>query len=129
MKNLIPSVILFALAIASIAYGNVLLKQGMIRYNALTAAGTPPVSAVWHTPQILIGASLMLVQFGSTLMLFKWGWDASVVIPVLGLCYVLMAVLGKWLLGEPVNNLRWVGILLITAGVFCVARSAGPAGR
>ena len=123
MKNSIQSTVLFALAIASIAYGNVLLKQGMTRYNVLTAAGAPAARAVWHTPQLLFGATLMLVQFACTLTLFKWGWDASVVIPTLGLCYIAMGILGKWLLGEPVNAQRWLGILLITAGVFCVARS------
>jgi drug/metabolite transporter (DMT)-like permease len=126
MKNLTRSTLLFALAIASISYGNVLLKQGMTRYNALTAAGTPPVSAVWHTPQLILGAALMLVQFICTITLFKWGWDASVVIPTLGLCYVAMAIMGQWLLGEPVNGLRWLGIFLITAGVFFVARSSVP---
>jgi len=126
MKNLSRSTVLFALAIASIAYGNVLLKQGMIRFNALTAAGTPPDRAVWQTPQLPAGSVLMLVQFVCTLTLFKWGWDASVVIPTLGLCYVAMGILGKYLLDEPVNGLRWLGILLITAGVFFVARSSVP---
>jgi drug/metabolite transporter (DMT)-like permease len=126
MKNPSRSLVLFALAIASIAYGNVLLKQGMTRFNALTAAGTPAAPAVWHTPQLPAGAALMLVQFACTLTLFKWGWDASVVIPVLGLCYVAMGIMGKYLLGEPVNSLRWLGICLITAGVFFVARSSVP---
>ena len=126
MKNSIQSAILFVLAIGSIAYGNILLKQGMTRYDALTAASTPATQAVWHTPQLLIGSALMLVQFACTLTLFKWGWDASVVIPTLGLCYVAMGILGKYLLDEPVNGLRWLGILLITAGVFFVARSSVP---
>lgn len=126
MKNSIQSAILFVLAIGSIAYGNILLKQGMTRYDALTAASTPATQAVWHTPQLLIGSALMLVQFACTLTLFKWGWDASVVIPMLGLCYVAMGIMGKYLLGEPVNALRWLGIFLITLGVFFVARSGVP---
>jgi drug/metabolite transporter (DMT)-like permease len=128
MKNSIQSAVLFILAIASLSYGNILLKQGMTRYDALTAAGTPPARAVWHTPQLTIGAVLMLVQFACTITLFKWGWDASVVIPMLGLCYVAMGIMGKYLLGEPVNALRWLGIFLITLGVFFVARS-GVAGK
>ena len=128
MKNSIQSAALFAIAIASLSYGNILLKQGMTRYDALTATGTPATQAIWHTPQLPIGAALMLVQFGCTITLFKWGWDASVVIPMLGLCYVAMGIMGKYLLGEPVNALRWLGIFLITLGVFCVARS-GVAGK
>ena len=128
MKNSIQSAVLFVLAIASLSYGNILLKQGMTRYGALTTAGTPAARAVWNTPQLPIGAALMLVQFACTITLFKWGWDASVVIPMLGLCYVAMGIMGKYLLGEPVNAMRWLGIFLITLGVFCVARS-GVAGK
>jgi len=43
MKNSIQSAVLFVLAIASLSYGNILLKQGMTRYGALTTAGTPAV--------------------------------------------------------------------------------------
>lgn len=126
MKNSTQSAVLFVIAIASLSYGNILLKQGMTRYDALTAIGTPMTQSIWRTPQLPIGAVLMLVQFGCTLTLFKWGWDASVVIPMLGLCYVAMGIMGKYLLGEPVNALRWLGIFLITAGVFFVARSSVP---
>ena len=55
------------------------------------------------------------------------GRSASVVIPVMGLCYVGTAILGKWMLGEPVNAMRWFGIFLIIVGVFFVARSAAQA--
>jgi len=123
MKNIAPAIGLFALAIASISVGNVLLKLGMVRYNLLTAAGLPAAQALWHVPELAAGTVLMLVQFVCTVTLFKWGWDASVVIPVLGLCYVMMGILGKWTLGEPVNAMRWFGILLIVLGVFFVARS------
>ena len=126
MKNTTYAVLLFAVAIASLSLGNILLKQGTNRYDTLTAAGLPTARALWHTPQLPAGMVLMIVQFVCTLTLFKWGWDASVVIPVLGLSYVAMAVLGKWMLGEPVNAVRWLGIFLITAGVFFVARSVIP---
>jgi drug/metabolite transporter (DMT)-like permease len=46
-----------------------------------------------------------------------------VVVPVMGLCYVGTAILGKWLLGEPVNAMRWLGIFLVILGVFFIARS------
>ena len=69
----------------------------------------------------------MVIQFVGTLTLFKWGWDASVVIPVMGLCYIGTAIMGKWMLDEPVNGLRWLGISLIILGVFFVARSATQA--
>jgi drug/metabolite transporter (DMT)-like permease len=126
MKNLTSTMFVFAISIASLSFGNILLKLGMTRYDTLTAAGTPVARAIWNTPQITAGVLLMFIQFGCTMTLFKWGWDVSVVLPVMGLCYVVMAFLGKWMLAEPVNATRWFGIILIMAGVFFVARSGVP---
>ena len=127
MRPLFHAVLVFALSIASLSAGNILLKMGMDRFGALTASGVPTVQALVRAPQLPAGIVLMTVQFIGTLLLFKWGWDASVVVPIMGLCYVGTAILGKWMLGEPVNNLRWFGIFLIVLGVLCVARSVTPA--
>jgi hypothetical protein len=127
MRPLFHAVVVFAISIASLSAGNILLKQGMDRFGALTASGTPTVSALVKVPQLPIGIALMIVQFLGTMTLFKWGWDASVVIPILGLCYGCTAILGKWVLGEPVNSMRWLGIFLITVGVCFVARSVTQA--
>ena len=128
MKNVTYAVFAFALSIASLSVGNILLKLGMTRYDTLTAAGLPAARALWHTPQITAGVLLMFVQFGCTMALFRWGWDVSVVLPVMGLCYAVMAILGKLMLDESVNATRWFGILLIMAGVYFVARS-GATGK
>ena len=117
----------FAVSIISLSVGNILLKMGMDRFGALTEPGLPVMQALVKSPQLPIGVALMTVQFIGTLLLFKWGWDASVVVPVMGLCYVGTAILGKWLLGEPVNALRWLGIVLIMLGVFFIARSVTQA--
>jgi drug/metabolite transporter (DMT)-like permease len=117
----------FAVSIISLSVGNILLKMGMDRFGALTESGLPVMQALVKSPQLPIGVALMTVQFIGTLLLFKWGWDASVVVPVMGLCYVGTAILGKWMLGEPVNALRWLGIFLIMLGVFFIARSVTQA--
>jgi drug/metabolite transporter (DMT)-like permease len=127
MRPLFHAVIVFAVSIASLSAGNILLKMGMDRFGVLTAAGIPTVQALAKTPQLPLGIVLMIIQFVGTLTLFKWGWDASVVIPIMGLCYVGTAVMGKWMLGEPVNATRWFGIFLILLGVFFIARSVTQA--
>src|SRR6266850_6694205 len=127
MKPLFQAVLVFAVSIASLSLGSILLKLGMDRFGSLTASGIPVLSALAKSPQLPVGVVLMMVQFIGTLVLFKWGWDASVVIPIMGLCYVGTAILGKWMLAEPVNSMRWFGIFLITLGVFFVARSATQA--
>jgi len=124
---MIQVVAVFAISIASLSAGNIFLKMGMDRFGALTASGIPTVQALVKTPQLPLGIVLMIIQFVGTLTLFKWGWDASVVIPIMGLCYVGTAIMGKWMLGEPVNAMRWFGIFLIIVGVFFVARSVTQA--
>lgn len=127
MRPLFHAVVVFAISIASLSAGNILLKMGMDRFGALTASGVPTAQALMKSPQLPLGIVLMIIQFVGTLTLFKWGWDASVVIPIMGLCYVGTAIMGKWMLGEPVNAMRWFGIFLIIVGVFFVARSVTPA--
>jgi drug/metabolite transporter (DMT)-like permease len=123
MRPLFHAVTVFAVSIVSLSVGNILLKMGMDRFGMLTASGFPALQALVKSPQLPLGVVLLTVQFIGTLTLFKWGWDASVVVPVMGLCYVGTAILGKWLLGEPVNTMRWLGIFLIILGVFFIARS------
>lgn len=127
MRPLFHAVVVFAVSIASLSAGNILLKMGMDRYGALTASGIPALQALVKAPQLPVGVALMTVQFIGTMLLFKWGWDVSVVIPIMGLCYVGTAILGKWLLGEPVNAMRWFGIFLIILGVCFIARSVTQA--
>lgn len=127
MKPFVYAILALAVSVGSLSLGSILLKMGMDRYGTLTAAGMPAFQAFLKTPQLPAGSVLMLVQFAGTLLLFKWGWDASVVIPMLGLSYVITALLSKWMLNEPVGLMRWLGIVLIVAGIFCIARSVGQA--
>jgi multidrug transporter EmrE-like cation transporter len=127
MRPLFHAVAVFAVSIASLSAGNILLKMGMDRFGTLTASGIPIIQALMKSPQLPVGIILMTVQFIGTLTLFKWGWDVSVVIPIMGLCYVGTAILGKWMLGEPVNATRWLGIFLIILGVVFIARSVTQA--
>lgn len=123
MSSTLKAVLLFTLSIGSLSLANVLLKVGMDRWGALEAANNLSIRSALALWQLPLGVVLMTTQFVGMLILFKWGWDASVVVPVFGMNYVLTAVLGKYLLGEPVQGLRWLGIGLVIAGVAFIARS------
>jgi len=119
----VKALFLFTGSIGSLAVANVLLKVGMDRLAVLQAASGfvwREALTVWELP---VGVLLMTLQFVGMLTLFKWGWDASVVVPVFGLNYALTALLSQWFLGESVHGLRWLGIVLVVSGVALIARS------
>ncbi len=43
--------------------------------------------------------------------------------PMVSLSYVLVILASKWILGESISWIRWVGVLLICLGVALIARS------
>jgi drug/metabolite transporter (DMT)-like permease len=49
--------------------------------------------------------------------------DLSYVLPVTSLSYILIALMGHFLLHERVSMLRWVGTVMITSGVAIVGRT------
>jgi len=49
--------------------------------------------------------------------------DLSYVLPVTSMSYVVAALMGKFLLHEPVSIKRWIGIGLIVVGVCLVSRT------
>ena len=119
----VKTLLLFAGSIGSIAIANVFLKVGMDRFAVLQTGGGftwREILNIWELPA---GVLLMAAQFVGMLTLFKWGWNASVVVPIFGLNYVLTALLSQWFLGEPVHGLRWLGIALVVGGVALIARS------
>ena len=65
----------------------------------------------------------MLVWFGSQISALSWA-DLSYLLPVTSFGNVIVALLAWRWRHEQISSLRWIGILLITAGVGFVAR--GP---
>ena len=49
--------------------------------------------------------------------------DLSYAYPALSLGYVLITVIGFFLLGEQVSPMRWLAVLIICTGVFLVSQS------
>jgi drug/metabolite transporter (DMT)-like permease len=82
---------------------------------------TPALLEALRQPMVLFGLSLY--AFGAVCWLAVLGrWDVSKAYPMVGLGFVLSALVGTWL-GESVGAVRWVGILMICGGVVLVGRS------
>jgi uncharacterized membrane protein len=118
-----------ALSIVSNVAGNSALTHGM---QMLGGVGNTPlalIAALFH-PWVAAGVALLIVWTLAHMALLSWA-DLSYVMPVTAMGYVVTAFAARFFLGETVSMSRWMGILLITAGVTLVGRTApaSPADR
>jgi drug/metabolite transporter (DMT)-like permease len=105
----------FLVSVASLSFGNVLLKIGMDRWSD----EGPPWG--WAGIPVAAGVFLLAVQFFGMLLLFRMGWAVSVVVPLFGLNFAVTALLGGLLLREPMDRSRWIGIALVLVGILFIA--------
>jgi drug/metabolite transporter (DMT)-like permease len=100
------------------AFGDFFMKRGMPDSVRLT---TPfDYIAMLFQPWVALGVGLLILWQLSRLALLSWA-DLSYVLPVTSVGYVVVALLGKLLLGEAITTRRWAGIVLIVAGVALVS--------
>ncbi len=110
------------ISVLSNVAGNSALTHGM---HELGAVGNTPfalIAALFH-PWVALGVALLIVWTFAHMALLSWA-DLSYVMPVTAIGYVVTAFAGKFFLGEMVSPSRWAGIVLITAGVTLVGRTA-----
>jgi drug/metabolite transporter (DMT)-like permease len=81
------------------------------------------VIAAVFTPWIALGIALLIGFFASYLTALSWA-DLTYVLPATAFGNVIVALLARFWLHEPISLLRWAGIVLITVGVSFVAQ--GP---
>jgi uncharacterized membrane protein len=113
------------IVIFSNVFGNFFLKRGM---PAELASPIEYITVLFQ-PWVTLGVMLLIVWTLSRMALLSWA-DLSYVLPVTSVGYVLVALVSRVLLHEQITNRRWVGIMLIMAGVALVSGSApqtGPA--
>src|SRR4051794_5084922 len=100
------------------AFGDFFMKRGLTDSARLT---TPlDYVAALFQPWVALGVALLILWQLSRLALLSWA-DLSYVLPVTSVGYVVVALLGKLMLGEAITLRRWAGIVLIMAGVALVS--------
>jgi uncharacterized membrane protein len=106
--------------------GNVLLGKGMKQAGRLSV--WPPTEAlhtalrVFSTGSIWLGVASLLTFFLANVLVLSWA-DYSYVQPASSVGYGVSALLGYFMLSEPVSPLRWLGIAIICLGVLVVGQS------
>ena len=103
--------------------GDTSLSRGMTHLPAITLVHPASLVAAVFTPWIALGIALLIGFFASYLTALSWA-DLTYVLPATALGNVIVALLSKFWLHEPISLARWAGIVLITLGVGFVAQ--GP---
>src|SRR5438093_4151500 len=110
------------LVILANVLGNFSLSHGMRKVGATVSVSVPFYLSAFTNPWVDVGVALLILWLLAQLSLLSWA-DLSYVLPVTAIAYVLTAILGRVIAGEPVVAIRWIGILLMTAGASLVGRT------
>jgi uncharacterized membrane protein len=106
--------------------GNLLFSVGMKQIGAMQDGSTASLHAVFvqvfTSLWIWLGIVSMLLFLLAFMLVMSWA-DFSYVLPASASMYVLIPLLGHFLLGESVTIPRWLGIALIGVGVVLVGRT------
>lgn len=120
------TLLLLGLLICGSTGGEIAITKGMktageparLRPRELLAFLTRAVSNGWFW----LGVPLMALSFYSLLVLLSWR-PVSFVIPASALSYVVGTFGAKYILKEEITSARWLGVVLVCAGVALVAAS------
>ena len=105
------------------AVGDVCLSRGMKDIGSISLAHWSQLIPAVFNPWVALGILFLLGFFAAYANALSWA-DLTYVVPATSLGYVLIALMSEWLLHENVTLTRWMGIILVSAGVSMVAR--GP---
>jgi drug/metabolite transporter (DMT)-like permease len=110
------------LLVVSNVLGHFSLSRGLHQVGPLVSFAPWPYIHALLNPLVAAGVALLMVWLLSQLSLLS-RVDLSYVLPMTSISYVLTALMGKFLLHEPVSSQRWIGIGLVVLGVSLVART------
>lgn len=123
------SVSVFLLAVCSIslsAVAQILLKQsttGLASFGTQGGAWLSLLQSLATNPPFIAGMLCYLISMAVWMAVLSKA-EVSVAYPMTSLGYLLVMVLGYLYLGESVNLMRVVGVVIIGLGILVVAKSA-----
>jgi len=124
-SNLKTSIVV-ALLVALCSAGNLFFSIGMKRIGALQGWSMATIHmafvAIFTSPWIWLGIVNMLLFLAALMLVLSWA-DFSYVLPATASMYVVIPLVGHFLLGEGVPAIHWIGIVLICLGVALVGQT------
>jgi drug/metabolite transporter (DMT)-like permease len=103
--------------------GDTCLSRGMTQLPPITLSHPATLIAAVFTPWIATGIALLIGFFASYLTALSWA-DLTFVLPATAFGNMIVVILSRFWLHETISWQRWLGVVLITAGVSFVAQ--GP---
>lgn len=123
-------IIAMTIAAGSAAYGQILVRRGMLQVGSLESYAPMQVIAYfWHAlcnPYVIGGTILNAVFYFLFLAALSWT-GVTVALPMTAIEYGFAAFLAVTILKESVPPTRWFGIALVVVGVILIARGGGDA--
>jgi drug/metabolite transporter (DMT)-like permease len=113
--------VLTLVVIVTNVIGNIFLSHGMRNVAVLSWSPLPYLHAILN-PWVAAGVLILTLWMITDLALLSLA-DLSYVLPVTATAYILIAILGHFVLDEPISGLRWGGIVVITLGVMLVGKT------
>jgi uncharacterized membrane protein len=104
--------------------GDALLSRGMKDVGSISLNNFGTVISSVMNPWVALGILFLLVFFAAYATALSWA-DLTFVLPATSIGYVVLTLIARFYLHEQVSVMRWLGIVLISAGVGFVTR--GPA--
>lgn len=113
--------------------GDLLMSKGMRGVGSPSSLRFAEIAhytvLVFTSPLVWLGTLCMIGFFVSYVSVLSWA-DYSYIQPATALTYGIVALLGKYILGERVRLLHWTGIGVLCAGVLVISytptRTAPP---
>lgn len=115
-------------AVIALTLGETALARGMKQTARAGGEWTAQVLAVARNGWIAAGVALLGLHLGLYLLALRRA-DLSFALPLTAASYPLSALMARFYLREDVGTARWIGTLLITAGVAIVALSEAASER
>ncbi|MBW2973178.1 EamA family transporter [Candidatus Woesearchaeota archaeon] len=82
-------------------------------FQKIGAQRLPEILTNWP---IFIGIFLYIIALLALITAFKEG-EITFVFPIVAVSYILVTVYALLIFNEPISTLRWIGVVLIFAGV------------
>jgi len=113
--------------------GDLLLSRGM---RAMPKPEPGPRGAhvrhylryIFSSGTVIAGIVALATNFSMLLGLLSFA-DVSLVVPSRAFAYLFLTILARWVLHERVPPQRWVGTLMVSAGVALVLLTSGAGER